>query len=32
MINKNSKTNLALDYAWGKYGAQGFYLSVNEAF
>ena len=32
MINKQSKTNLALDYAWGKYGAQGFYLSVNEAF
>ena len=32
MINKNSQTNLALDYAWGKYGAQGFYLSVNEAF
>jgi outer membrane protein assembly factor BamA len=32
MINKNSQTNLALDYAWGNYGAQGFYLSVNEAF
>jgi len=32
MINKAARTNLALDYAWGSYGASGFYLSVNEAF
>lgn len=32
MINKKARTNLALDYAWGSYGASGFYLSVNEAF
>lgn len=32
MINKKARTNLTLDYAWGAYGAQGFYLNVNETF
>jgi len=32
MINKKSRTNLTLDYAWGKYGARGFYLGLNEKF
>ncbi|WP_282037509.1 BamA/TamA family outer membrane protein [Saccharicrinis aurantiacus] len=32
MINKKRKTNLTLDYAWGKYGARGFYLGINETF
>lgn len=32
MINKKSRTNLTLDYAWGKYGAKGFYLGLNEKF
>jgi hypothetical protein len=32
MINKRSRANLAIDYAWGKYGAQGFYLGINEVF
>lgn len=32
MINKKSRVNLNLDYAFGKYGAQGFYLGLNEVF
>jgi len=32
MINKKSRTNLTLDYAFGKYGAKGFYLGLNEKF
>jgi hypothetical protein len=32
MINKKSRSNLALDFAWGKYGASGFYLGMNEVF
>jgi hypothetical protein len=32
MINKKSRANLALDMAWGKYGASGFYLGINEVF
>ena len=32
MINKKSRANLALDFAWGKYGATGFYLGMNEVF
>ncbi|MEN8117738.1 MAG: BamA/TamA family outer membrane protein [Bacteroidota bacterium] len=32
MINKKSRTNLNLDFAWGKYGASGFYLGLNEVF
>jgi len=32
MINKNSRANINFDYAWGKYGAQGFYFGINEVF
>ena len=32
MMNKTSRTNITLDYAWGDYGAQGLFLSVNETF
>lgn len=32
MLDKQKRQNLALDYAWGNYGASGFYLSVNEVF
>jgi outer membrane protein assembly factor BamA len=32
MINKRSRANLNIDYAWGNYGAQGFYLGLNEVF
>lgn len=32
MINKSSRTNLALDIAFGEHGASGFYLGINEVF
>jgi hypothetical protein len=32
LFNKATRTNLCLDYAWGKYGARGFFLGLNEAF
>ena len=32
MLNKTSRTNITLDYAWGHYGAQGLFLNVNETF
>jgi hypothetical protein len=32
LLNKRSGTNLCTDYAWGKQGARGFYLSIQEAF
>jgi hypothetical protein len=32
MVIKKSRANLSIDYAWGKYGAQGFYFGLNEAF
>ena len=32
MVIKKSRANLTIDYAWGKYGAQGFYFGLNEAF
>jgi hypothetical protein len=32
LFNKVTRTNLCLDYAWGKYGARGFFLGLNEAF
>jgi Omp85 superfamily domain len=32
LFNKATRTNLALDYAWGKYGNKGFFLNLNEAF
>ncbi len=32
MVMKKSRANLSIDYAWGKYGAQGFYFGLNEVF
>jgi Omp85 superfamily domain len=32
LFNKTTRTNLCLDYAFGKYGARGFFLGLNEAF
>jgi len=32
MINKVTRTNLSLDYAWGMYGSQGLFLNFNESF
>ena len=32
LLNKQSRTNLATDYAWGKDGSRGFYLGIQEAF
>ncbi|WP_052444836.1 BamA/TamA family outer membrane protein [Flammeovirga sp. OC4] len=32
MLNKKSRTNITLDYAWGDYGAKGLFLSLNETF
>ena len=32
MVSKKSRANLNIDYAWGNYGASGFYLGINEVF
>ena len=32
MLNKRSKTNLAVDFGWGKEGSHGVYFGVQEAF
>ena len=32
LFNKRSRTNLCIDYAWGRQGAKGFYLGLQEAF
>ncbi len=32
LFSKVTRTNLALDYAWGKFGNRGFFLNLNEAF
>ncbi len=32
LVMKKSRANLTIDYAWGEYGAQGFYFGLNEAF
>jgi hypothetical protein len=32
LFNKVTRTNLALDYAWGRFGSRGFFLNLNEAF
>ena len=32
MIDKRARTNINLDYAWGKYGESAFYLNLNETF
>lgn len=32
LFTKNSRTNICLDYAVGKYGSSGFFFALNEAF
>jgi hypothetical protein len=32
LLNKATRTNLCLDYAFGRFGAKGFFLGLNEAF
>ena len=32
MMNKASRTNITIDYAWGNYGSHGFFFNVNETF
>ena len=32
LFNKRTSTNLCIDYAWGRQGARGFYLGLQEAF
>ena len=32
MMSKTSRTNVTIDYAWGKYGSHGLFLNVNETF
>ena len=32
LFNKATRTNLALDYAFGSFGNKGFFLNLNEAF
>ncbi len=32
LFNKATRTNLALDYAFGKFGKRGFFLNLNETF
>jgi hypothetical protein len=32
LFNKATRTNLALDYAFGRFGNKGFFLNLNEAF
>ena len=32
MVMKKTRANLSIDYAWGRYGAQGFYFGINEVF
>lgn len=32
LMNKATRTNLCLDYAFGQFGSRGFFLGLNEAF
>jgi len=32
LFNKSTRTNLCLDYAFGKFGSGGFFLGINETF
>ena len=32
MLNKFSKTNIAVDYAWGTQGSRGFFVNLGEVF
>jgi outer membrane translocation and assembly module TamA len=31
-LNKFSRTNIALDYAWGTQGSRGFFVNLGEVF
>ncbi|MDP4214163.1 MAG: hypothetical protein Q8926_16230 [Bacteroidota bacterium] len=31
-LNKYSRTNIAIDYGWGRQGSQGFFVTLGEAF
>ena len=31
-FNKRSRTNLCIDYGWGRQGSKGLYLGLQEAF
>ncbi len=31
-INKETRSNLAVDFAWGRDGSRGIYVAINEAF
>jgi hypothetical protein len=31
-LNKRSRTHLCVDFAWGKNGAKGVYLAIQDAF
>jgi surface antigen Omp85-like protein len=32
LLNKKSRTNLCVDYGWGRQGSHGLYLAIQEAF
>jgi hypothetical protein len=32
LFNKNSRTNICIDYAYGKYGSNGLFFGLNEVF
>jgi hypothetical protein len=32
MFSAETRANISVDYAFGKYGANGFYLGMNEVF
>ncbi|MEP7279941.1 MAG: hypothetical protein ABI813_14925 [Bacteroidota bacterium] len=32
LFNKDTRTNLALEYAFGEFGKKGFFLNLNETF
>ena len=32
LFNKRSRTNLCIDYGWGRQGSKGLYLGLQEAF
>jgi hypothetical protein len=32
LLNKKSRTNLCVDYGFGKQGSRGLYLAIQEAF
>jgi hypothetical protein len=31
-LNKYSRTNIAIDYGWGRQGSRGFFVNLGEAF